>query len=140
MQTPPKNNTPRPVRGRTVLLILLCCAALAGGGLYFLRPRPVELPPAADSEKVLLLSRPEEDIAAGAITPRDGTAYPLIRQTYTFALLGQEDVALRSDILEDLMVPLTELPVENTVLESMSAAQGLRPADFGLDPAWPASP
>lgn len=135
MQTPPKKKTRRPVRGRTVLLILLCCAALAGGGLYFLRLRPVELPPAADSEKVLLLSRPEEDIAAVAITPRDGTAYPLIRQGNTFALLGQEDVALRSDILEDLMVTLTELPAENTVLESMSAAQGLRPADFGLDPA-----
>ena len=135
MEKVPRKKRRRPLKGRTVLLILLCCAALAGGGLYLLRSQPVSLPPVADSETVLLLSRPKEDIAAVAIMPRNGTAYPLIRQGNTFALLGQEDVALRSDILDDLMVTLTELPAENTVLESISAAQGLRPSDFGLDPA-----
>ena len=135
MEKVPRKKRRRPLKGRTVLLILLCCAALAGGGLYLLRSQPVSLPPVAESEMVLLLSRPKEDIAAVAIMPRNGTAYPLIRQGNTFALLGQEDVALRSDILDDLMVTLTELPAENTVLESISAAQGLRPSDFGLDPA-----
>lgn len=135
MEKVPRKKTRRPLKGRTVLLILLCCAALAGGGLYILRSQPVSLPPVADSETVLLFSRPKEDIAAVAVTPRDGTAYPLIRQGNTFALLGQEDVALRSDILDDLMVTLTELPAENTVLENISEAQGLRPSDFGLDPA-----
>ncbi|MBQ6961070.1 MAG: DUF4340 domain-containing protein [Clostridia bacterium] len=135
MEKVPRKKKRQPLKGRTVLLILLCCAALAGGGLYILRSLPVSLPPVSEKETVLLLSRPEEDIASVAIAPRGGTAYPLIRQGNTFALLGQEAVALRSDILDDLMVTLTELPVENTVLQSLSAAQGLRPSDFGLDPA-----
>ena len=84
---------------------------------------------------MLLLSRPQEDIAAVAIAPRDGMAYPLIRQGSSFVLLGQEDTALRSDILDDLLLTLTELPAETTVLSHFSAAQDLLPSDFGLDPA-----
>ncbi len=135
MEKVPRKKTRRPFKGRTVLLILLCCAALAGGGLYYVRSIPPEVPLNIQKETVLLFNRPEEDIAAIAIAPRDGTAYPLIRQGGSFALMGREDEKLRSDLIDDLLISLTELPVKNTVLESLSAAQGLRPADFGLDPA-----
>ena len=135
MQKVPHKKTRRPLKGRTVLLILLCCAALAGGGLYILRSQPIALPPIADSETVLLLSRPQEDIAAVAVAPRDGMAYPLVRQGGSFVLLGQEDTALRSDILDDLLLTLTELPAETTVLPSFSETQGLLLSAFGLDPA-----
>lgn len=134
MEKVPRKKMRRPLKGRTVLLILLCCAALAGVGLYLLRSQPVSLPPIENRETVLLFSRPQEDIVAVAIAPRDGTAYPLIRQGSSFALMGREDEKLRSDILDDLLISLTELPVENTVLENLTEAQGLRPADFGLDP------
>ena len=135
MQKVPRIKKRQPLKGRTVLLILLCCAALAGGGLYFIRSLPVALPPVTDSETVLLLSRPKEDIAAIAIAPRDEVAYPLVRQGDTFVLLGQEEAALRSDILDDLLISLSELPAETTVLPSFSEAQGLLLPAFGLDPA-----
>ena len=118
-----------------MLLILLCCAALAASGVYILRSLPVELPPATNSVTVLLLARPLEDIAAVAIAPRDGVAYPLVRQGDTFVLLGQEDESLRADLLDDLALSLTELPAETTVLQSLSEARDLLPSDFGLDPA-----
>ena len=135
MEKVPRKKTRRPLKGRTVLLILLCCAALAGAGLYLLRIQPVELPPLTDQDTVLLLSRPKEDIAGVAIAPRDGVAYPLVKRGDTFVLLGQEDEKLRADILDDLLISLTELPAENTVLSDFSQAQGLLPSDFGLDPA-----
>ncbi len=135
MEKVPRKKTRRPLSGRTVLLILLCCAALAGGGLYLVHSQPVVPPPSADSETVLLLSRPKEDISAIAIAPRDGVAYPLVRQGDTFVLLGQEDEKLRAGILDDLLVTLTELPAETTVLPSFSEDQGLLLSAFGLDPA-----
>ena len=135
MQKVPRKKKRRPMAGRAVLMILLCCAALAGGGLYILRSLPVELPPIAKKETLLLLSRPAEEISSIAVSPREGTAYPLIRQGDTFVLLGQEEVALRSTILGDLLLSLTELPVETVVLPSLSETQGLLPSDFGLDPA-----
>lgn len=135
MEKVPRKKTRHPIKKSALLLILFCCAALAGGGVYYLRTLPAEVPPITEKETVLLFSRPKEDIVAIAIAPKDGTAYPLIRQGDAFALLGQEDEKLRSDILDDLLISLTELPVENTVLQSISAAQGLQPSDFGLDPA-----
>lgn len=135
MQKVPHKKTRQPLKGRTVLLILLCCAALAGAGLYLLRSQPTVLPPVTDSETLLLLSRPKEDISAIAVAPRDGMAYPLVRQGDTFVLLGQEDEKLRAGILDDLLISLSELPAEITVLQSFSEGQSLLLSSFGLDPA-----
>ena len=135
MQKVPHKKTRQPLKGRTVLLIILCCAALAGAGLYLLRSQPTVLPPVTDSETLLLLSRPKEDISAIAVAPRDGMAYPLVRQGDTFVLLGQEDEKLRAGILDNLLISLSELPAETTVLQSFSEDQGLLLSAFGLDPA-----
>ncbi len=135
MEKAPRKKTRRPLGKRTVLLILLCCAALAGAGLFFLRSMPPALPPAAEKETVMLLSRPAEDISAIDIASRDGAVYPLVRQGNTFVLRGQEDAALRSIILDDLLLSLTQLPAETTVLETLRDAPGLLASDFGLDPA-----
>ena len=135
MEKVPRKKTRQPFKGRTVLLILIFCAVLAGVGVYLLRSLPAALPPVSGSETVLLLSRPMEEIAAVAIAPRDGVAYPLVRQGDTFVLLGQADESLRADMLEDLALSLTELPAETTVLQSLSEAKELLPSDFGLDPA-----
>ncbi len=136
MEKVPRKKTRRPLKRRTVLLILFSFAALAGGALFFLRSLPAVLPPGTESETVLLLSRPAEEVAAVAIAPRDGVAYPLVKQGDSFVLLGQEDEALRADLLDDLLLSLTELPAEATVLSSFSEAKDLLLSDFGLDPAW----
>ena len=135
MEKVPRKKTRPPLKGRTVLFLLLFCAALAGGGAYLLRSLPAVLPPVSDKDTVLLLSRPAEDIAAVAVAPRDGVAYPLVKQGDSFVLLGQEEEALRPEFLDDLLLSLTELPAETTVLTSFSEKKDLLLSDFGLDPA-----
>ncbi len=135
MEKAPRKKEKKPLRPRTLLLLMLCAAALAGAGLALLRHAPVILPERISTEKVLLLSRPGEEVASVAIAPREGAAYPLIRKGDTFVLAGEEDVKLRQSALDDMLLSLTELPAESVVLEDLSAEAALSPEVFGLSPA-----
>lgn len=134
MEKAPRKKAKTPLRGRTLLLLALGCALLAGGVLLYLRTRPAALPPLEEKETVMLLKRPEEEIFSIAVTPREGTAYPLVREGDRFILAGRPEEALRQTILDEMLLTLTNLPAESVLLEDMQAQQSVTPSDFGLEP------
>ena len=83
----------------------------------------------------MLLEGSASEVVSVAISPLNGTPYPLIRQGDTFVLLGQEDTALRSLAVEDLIMSLEQLPAQEVVLADITRETTVSPADFGLDPA-----
>ena len=134
MEKVPKKKVRRPVSGRTVLLLTLCACVAVGGAVFFVRSlsKPLPIPESADS--IMLLSRPNEEVASVVIAPRDSVAYPLIRQGDGFVLQGQEDVPLRASIMEEITLSLGKVPAEAVVLTELNPAQGLTMAAFGLEP------
>ena len=134
MEKVPKRKAKKRISGKGILLILLSCILLAGAGVYFLR-RPAALPPmGGDTERVMLLNRPGEEIASIAIAPDGGTAYSLIRQGDAFALMGYEDTPLKNLALDELVMSLEELPAETVVMPEMNRQDALSMAVFGFTP------
>ena len=135
MERVPKKKAGKAMKKSHVLLILLCAAAVLGAGAYFLRPRQAAPDLPETTEPMYLLSRPAEDIAAIAITPREGVAYPLVRSGEGLALLGQEDQPLRDWLVEDLMSISSCLIAEDVAADTaVHALTGAAWADYGLEP------
>ena len=135
MERVPKKRARKALKKRDLFLILACAALLMGAGAYFLRPRPAapDIPPQA--EAVYLLSRPAGELASIAISPREGTAYPLVMRDQTLRLAGREDVPLREWLVEDLLALAAGFRAEDVAVDTAAAAaSGLRLADFGLEP------
>ena len=135
LQRVPKKKAGKAVRRGRLLLLLLAVAAALGAGAYFLRPQAVVPALPEDAETVYLLHRPAEEIAAVAIAPREGAAYPLVRTGDGLRLLGQEDQPLRDWLAEDLLNVLPALIAEDIVADTtVHAAFGSNWSDFGLEP------
>lgn len=131
MDRVPKKKARKGLKKGPAALLLLFAVLAAGIGAYFVR-RPV-VPPLPDGqEKAVLLFRPEEEIESVAIEPGDGAAYTLVRREGAFRLEGMEEVALRMDVVEQILLVCADLKAEETVLDPAEEAVDL--ADFGLMP------
>lgn len=117
------------MKKRTLLLLLALAVAACGACLYFLR-RPAAAPSFPETETLYLLNRKEEEIAALALRPSQGIAYPLVRTEAGMRLLGQEDVPLRDSAIEALLGAAAQLEAHERVVDT--AAEAVELADFGL--------
>ena len=135
MEKAPRKKAKKPMKKGTVLFLLLCFAAAVGAGVSFLQPQSVELPITNEKETIFLLHRPAEEIVSVEISPREGTAYCLVQEMGSFHLQDQPETPLREDGIEDLLVTLTELPVEAVLTTHFSWETHVALADFGLSPA-----
>lgn len=137
MEKVPRKRAKRPIKKWVLLLILAAAAMAAWGAAQYLRAHPVlpDMPPAR--ETVMLLTEPRESIASMTVTPREGAAYPLVRQGDTFVLEGQEDTLLKETILRDMLSVAECMAAENTVIapEDWDGAD-VTLADFGLEDPW----
>lgn len=121
----------RAMTKKTVLILSLLAVLL--GGLILLwanRPYPLPDPGPAEANR-FLLDRPEEEIAAVAITPPDGNPYPLVVTENGLRLLGREDTPLFDDITDKILYDASR--VETALAVADTAGGGLTMADFGLD-------
>lgn len=134
MEKVPRKKARKGWKKTTLLLILAWGALAAGAGAYFLRPG-IELPERAEPEEVMLLSRSLEEIVSVAIAPREGVAYPLVRQGDGFVLLGREQMPLRESAMEKILAVVTDLPAEEVVLDT-AGEENDRLQIFGLDQPW----
>ena len=121
------------MKKRTALLLCLAAAAACGIAAYLLN-LPAPLPALPESQPpLILLSRSSDEISAIAVSPPEGTAYPLVRSGEDFYLLGREGMALRSGTVTDMLNAAGELEAESTVLDTAEEAVEL--SHFGLSPA-----
>ena len=135
MEQVPKKKARKALKKGKIFLILACAAALIGAGAYFLRPKPVVPDIPEKAEPIYLLSRPADEIAAIAISPREGTAYPLVMRDQTLRLLGQPDMPLREWLVEDILTIVTAFCAEDVVVDTAAeTGGGLLLAAFGLEP------
>lgn len=132
MEKVPKKKARRGLKKNACLALVLALAAGAGLGVWALS-RPVSLPDPTRREDPVLLSGSSDDIQALAISTPDGENYPLVRGNDGFYLLGQEDVSLRSDVVDEMLSFAANLTADSTVADT--AEEALTLADFGLSPA-----
>ncbi len=134
MDQVPKKKARKALKKPYIFLILACAAILTGAGMYFLRPRPEapEIPERA--EAIYLLSRPSDEISAIAISPRDSLPYTLVKQDGGLALLGQEDMAIRGWLEEDILSVVSYFLAEDVAADlAADSAGALLLAHFGLE-------
>lgn len=135
MEKAPRKKRRRALSRKAALLLALGCALSAGAGLWLLRGAPAEpLPLYEPQETVLLLSRPREDIFSVAITPPEGGAYVLLQENGAFYLADRPGENLRADIVNEMLITLTELPAESVILDDVRHSGSVTPWDFGLEP------
>ena len=134
MEKVAKKKKRKSIKKKTVLLLIflavLCCCA----GIFFLnRPVSVDDLPGI-SPTPILLERDWAEIVALGIAPREEKSYPLVRNDAgEFFLPGQEEISLRSDVVEEMLNALNGLEASHTVLDTQEAAVDL--SHYGLSPA-----
>lgn len=131
MEKVPKKKARRGLKKGTLLTLVLILAAGVGAGVWALS-RPAVLPDPVRAEDPLLLGGENAEIQALALTTPAGESYPLLRGDDGFYLLGQENVALRSDVVEEMLAFAADLTADSTVVDTAKETVNL--GDFGLDP------
>ena len=114
MEKVPKKKARRGLKKGTLLTLVLILAAGVGAGVWALS-RPAVLPDPVRAEDPLLLGGKNAEIQALALTTPAGESYPLLRGDDGFYLLGQENVALRSDVVEEMLAFAADLTADSTV-------------------------
>ena len=134
MEKVPKKKKRKGMKKSTVLLLILGAALCCCAGLFFLN-RPVSVDDLPQTHpNAVLLERAAEEITALGISPREGEKYPLIRgENNAFFLLGQEDIPLRSDVIDEMLRALSGLEASHTVLDTLETPADI--AHYGLSPA-----
>lgn len=132
MEKVEKKKRKKGLKKSTLLLCVVLLCILGAGGIRLLSrpalPEPTLLP------DIILLNRTSDEISALAISAQDGINYPLVRgETGNFSLLGQENVALRKDVLNEMLSAVSKLEAENALWNTDE--QIVDRAHFGLSPA-----
>lgn len=134
MDSVPRKKAKRVWKKRHVLWLLAVAAAAVAAVLLVLRRDPVLPPPEPLPDTVMLLEEEKDSITALTITPREGAVCALVRAEGGFVLSGREKIALREEIVKEMLAVAEYLPAENIIIAPEDWDPGkVDLADFGLE-------
>lgn len=112
-----------------VLLMAAALLLLCTGAYFLLREKP--LPPIEAAEQIWIASYDADEIESLIISPKDSISYPLVRTERGMRLMGQEDMQLRDDVVEEMLEAAGHLEAQEVIGRTDETDVPL--AAFGLE-------